>query len=130
MKLAEYHLKASVMSHEGRRKFLKNGGMFLASGVFGGAVISANAAEHEGHMDQGGHLKSMKGIDAFVVDASQEGICATCRYWGGVRRATEDKKSVHCESLGWCNNPDSHHYQSKTTPVTGPMDTWRKWEAL
>lgn len=118
------------MKNDERRKFLKNSGVLLTAGVLGGVAISANAAEHDSHSGHGGSLKSMKGIDAFVVDAEEKGICATCRYWGGVRRATEDKKSVHCESLGWCNNPDSHHYQTKTTPVTGPMDTWRKWEAL
>jgi hypothetical protein len=118
------------MSNETRRKFLKQGGMLLASGALGSIASSASAAEHDDHAQHGGHLKSMKGIDAFVVDAKEEGICATCRFWGGVRRATEDKKYVHCESLGWCNNPDSHHYQTKTTPVTGPMESWKKWEAL
>lgn len=118
------------MSNENRRDFLKNSGVLLAAGVLGSVSAPGNTAEHDSHSDHGGHLKSMKGIDAFVVDAKEEGICSTCRYWGGVRRVTEDKKSVHCESLGWCNNPDSHHYQTKTTPVTGPMDTWRKWEAL
>ncbi len=118
------------MKDESRRNFLKNGGVVLAAGALGSFGVSANASGHKSHAEHGGHLKSMKGIDAFVVSADKEGICATCRYWGGVRRATEDKKSVHCESLGWCNNPDSHHYQTKTTPVTGPMKSWKKWEAI
>lgn len=112
------------MSNEKRRDFLKNGGLLLASGILGAVASSANAAEHPGR------LKSLKGVDAFVVDANEKGICATCRFWGGERRVTEDKKSVYCESLGWCNNPESHHYQSMTTPATGPMKSWKKWEAL
>lgn len=118
------------MKDGNRRNFLRNSGAVLAAGVLSGFGVSAVASADESHEDHGGQLKSMKGIDAFVVKADEEGICATCRFWGGVRRATEDKKFVHCESLGWCNNPDSHHYQSKTTPVTGPMKSWKKWEAL
>lgn len=118
------------MKDNGRRDFLKKGGTALATGMLAGLGTTAMAGEHESHMEHGGSLKSMKGVDAFVVNAEEKGICGTCRFWGGIRRAAEDKKSVHCESLGWCNNPKSHHYQSKTTPVTGPMDSWRKWEAI
>ena len=114
------------MKDEQRRNFLKNGGLVLASGMLGGVGIAANAAD----MEHGGSLKSMKGVDSFVVDASEKGICATCEYWGGVRRTTEDKKSVYCESLGWCNNSKSRHYQTKTTPATGPMKSWKKWEGI
>ena len=118
------------MHSDDRRSFLKVSGALLTTSVLGSLGATAAAAEHETHMGRGGELKSEKGIDAFVVKASEEGICATCRFWGGIRRASEDKKTVYCESLGWCNNPASHHYQGKTTPVTGPMDTWKKWEAL
>jgi hypothetical protein len=65
-----------------------------------------------------------------VIDASKEGICGTCRFWGGIRRVSEDKKAVYAESLGWCNNVDSPHFQTMRTPEAGPMKAWRKWEAL
>ncbi len=118
------------MHGDDRRSFLKVGSAALTAGVLGSLGGTAAAAEHGAHMRRGGELKSEKGADAFVVKADERGICATCRFWGGIRRASEDKKTVYCESLGWCNNPASPHYQSKTTPVTGPMDTWKKWEAL
>lgn len=117
------------MQKTDRRGFMKLGGAVLAAGVAAG-LRPAHASEHAGHMEQGGELMSEKGTDAFTVKAQQKGICATCQYWGGVRRVSKDKGTVYCESLGWCNNPKSHHYQAKTTPVTGPMDTWKKWDAL
>lgn len=118
------------MQDENRRGFLKTGGAALAVGAAGLLGARAHADEHAGHMTPGGQLKSEKGTDAFTVKAKEPGLCATCQFWGGVRRVSEDKGTVYCESLGWCNNPKSHHYQSKTTPVTGPMDSWKKWEAL
>lgn len=118
------------MQNADRRNFLKVSGAVLATGAVGGGLGTAHADKHEGHMEDGGQLKSAKGADAFTVKAQEKGICATCQYWGGIRRVSEDKSTVYCESLGWCNNPKSHHYQSKTTPATGPMDSWKKWEAL
>ena len=117
------------MQKTDRRGFLKANGALLATGLIV-SLRPAYAEEKSGHMDHGGSLKSEKGADAFVVKAHEKGICATCQYWGGIRRVSEDKATVYCESLGWCNNPKSPHYQSKTTPVTGPMDTWKKWDAL
>ena len=118
------------MQNSNRRNFFKKSGAILATGVLASVGVSASEHKHNPDMEGATGLSSLKGVDAFVVSADEENICATCRYWGGARRATEDKKSVHCESLGWCNNPDSHNYQTKTTPVTGPMKAWRKWEAL
>ncbi|MEA3410299.1 MAG: hypothetical protein U9R74_02035 [Pseudomonadota bacterium] len=112
------------MHDEDRRRFLGKGSAVLAAGVFGGLGADSIAGEHEGH------AHGSKGVAAVVVGADKEGICATCRFWGGIRRASEDKKTVYCESIGWCNNPESHHYQMMTTPETGPMESWRKWEAL
>jgi hypothetical protein len=65
-----------------------------------------------------------------VIEANREGICGTCRFWGGMRRVPEDKKSLHAESLGWCHNTESPHFQTMRTPEAGPMKEWRKWEAL
>lgn len=107
------------MHDDDRRNILKKGGALLTAGLLGGVASQAMAGEHR--------YKQMR---AFAVDAGKEGVCATCRFWGGIRRAAEDKKTVYCESLGWCNNPESHNYQRTTTPITGPMKSWRKWEAL
>jgi hypothetical protein len=110
------------MHDENRRKLLAAGGSLLAAGLL--ASRGARASEHEGHSHPA------KGVPSVAIEASREGVCATCRYWGGIRRASEDKKTVHAESLGWCSNPESHHYQAMTTPETGPMKSWKKWEAL
>jgi hypothetical protein len=112
------------MDNENRRTVLKRGGAILTMGVLGSLGLHAAAAEHEGQM------KGQKGVPAVLVSADQQGLCATCRFWGGIRRASEDKKTVACESLGWCSNPESANYQTMTTPVTGPMQSWKKWEAL
>jgi hypothetical protein len=106
-----------------RRKLLAGGGVTCVSAVLGGLSGHAGADEHGGHA-------GAKGLAAIVIDASKEGICGTCRFWGGVRRVSEDKKTVYAESLGWCNNVDSPHYQTMRTPEAGPMKAWRKWEAL
>lgn len=116
------------MQGEDRRGFLKAGGAHLAVGVVGGLGASARAAEHKDQMEQG--IKSEKGVDAFTVKAREEGICATCQFWGGVRRVSEDRQTVYCETLGWCNNPKSRYFQTKTTPATGPMGSWKRWDAL
>ena len=117
------------MQSANRRNFLKVGGAVVATSVVGSLGI-AYAEEHKGQMEHGGQLQGGKGADVFTVKADEKNICATCQYWGGIRRVSEDKGTVYCESLGWCNNPKSPHYQSKTTPVNGPMNTWKKWEAL
>jgi len=107
------------MQDPDRRGFLKVGGAVLATGM----VAGLRAAHAEEHMSQ-------KGADALAVKSQKQGVCATCQYWGGIRRAAEDKSTVYCESLGWCNNPKSRNYQSKTTPITGPMESWKKWDAI
>lgn len=66
----------------------------------------------------------------FSADSSEEGRCATCEYWGGIRKVSEDGKTIDISSLGWCNNPDSHNYHNTTTPETGPMKSWKKWSIL
>jgi hypothetical protein len=107
-----------------RRRLLAGGGIACAVGILGGVMRQAGADEHSAH--QGG----AKGVPAIVIEASREGICGTCRFWGGMRRVSEDRKSVNAESLGWCNNVDSPHFQTMRTPEAGPMKAWRKWEAL
>jgi hypothetical protein len=60
---------------------------------------------------------------AVVVDASREGICGTCRFWGGVRRAARagGREDVPGESLGWCTDRESPHFLSMRVPDAGPM---------
>ena len=96
-----------------RRQFLGKTGKLITAVAIGGVVSStANAG-----------LK-------FEMDAATKGKCATCKFWGGVRKLTEDGKTVVTQSLGYCNNPDSHNYQKTTTPETGPMKAWQKWGAI
>ena len=105
-----------------RRNWIAGSGAAYALAAAGGLSRSASAADdHKGHG---------KGVAAIMVDAGREGVCATCRYWGGTRRVTEDKKSVYAESLGWCNNSESPHFLSMRQPEAGPMKMWRKWDAL
>lgn len=118
------------MQSKDRRGFLKAGGTVLAAGAAASLGLPVRADEHKGQMGEGGPLKSEKGVDAFTVKAKEPGICATCQFWGGVRRVSEDGKTVYCETLGWCNNSKSRFFQTKTTPATGPMGSWKKWDAL
>ena len=70
--------------------------------------------------------------DGWNIKADTKFRCATCRFWGGMRKITDDKKQVVATSLGWCNNPNSPMYRSMTTPdheMTKP-GVWVKWEAL
>ncbi len=69
-------------------------------------------------------------LAGFEVDSSSEGKCATCDFWGGIRKLSEDGNTIITQSLGWCNNPKSHNYQKMTSPDFGPMKAWRKWGAL
>jgi len=66
---------------------------------------------------------------ATEVDASAQRKCATCRYWGGVRRISEDGGTVTADGKGWCNNPNSPAYQKQTKPTQG-APVWTKWDAL
>ena len=103
----------------GRRTFLRATGGLLATGLAGGTILKANA----GQMTHGS-------VEGFVLEAATTGKCGTCRFWGGRRRVSKDLKTVTTESLGMCNNPESMNYHTVTTPDTGPMKKWEKWEAL
>ena len=104
-----------------RRTLLNRTGVLIIGGVLGGTVAKASAME-----------SVTPAKDYFEVSADTKGKCATCAYWGGIRRVSEDSKVVLSQSLGWCNNPKSLHYQKTTTPETGPMPmkVWKKWGAL
>jgi anaerobic selenocysteine-containing dehydrogenase len=117
------------MQNEDRRGFLKAGSAVIATGVIGSLGVNAHASDKD-HMEQAGPMMGEKGQAAYPVKAQEKGICATCQFWGGVRRVSEDRKTVYSESLGWCNNSKSRFFQTKTTPINGPMNSWKKWEAL
>ena len=102
-----------------RRTLLNRTGTLIIGGILGSTVAKASAMES---------LTPAKGN--FEVSADTKERCATCEYWGGIRRISEDSKVVLSQSLGWCNNPKSPHYQKTTTPETGPMKVWKKWGAL
>ena len=70
------------------------------------------------------------GMGSFVVAATTEGQCATCTYWGGIRRLSREGTEVHVKSLGYCNNPQSPNYRKMTSPNTGPMPHGVRWPAL
>jgi hypothetical protein len=68
--------------------------------------------------------------ESYAMNSTTEGKCATCAFWGGIRRLSDDRQTVLTQSLGWCNNPDSKRYGQLTTPETGPMKSWRKWQLI
>lgn len=102
------------MESTNRRQFLGKTGKLIAFTTIGSgiAATTANAGlKHE-------------------MSSTTEGKCATCRYWGGIRKLSKDGKTIVSQSLGYCNNPQSHNYHKTTTPETGPMKKWRKWEVI
>lgn len=110
------------MNNETRRSFLATTGKLLAGAAAFGSLAAHAAAEH----NQG------SSGDGLVVDTALESRCATCRYWGGMRKVSEDKKQVIAQSMGWCNNPDSPNHQ-KLTAADHHMKKpgiWHKWTVL
>jgi hypothetical protein len=95
--------------------------------IFRAAAASMAAATGTAAMASG-HITAPS--SSINTAASQVGVCATCKFWGGVRRVSPDKQTVYSESLGWCNNSASPNFQKKTTPISGPMKMWQKWDAL
>ena len=111
------------MSNKPRRDFLATSAKFLA----GSAAIAAGGVMAGSHEQQPG-ISS----DGMIIDASAKDKCGTCQYWGGMRKASKDKKQVTAQSMGWCNNPNSMSYQ-KLTPADKIMKKqgiWKKWAAL
>lgn len=78
----------------------------------------------------GSMFVSAKAVSGVEFSSSTTGRCATCAFWGAKRRISTDGRFVLVQSLGWCNNPNSKHFQRQTAPGTGPMQSWRKWAAL
>jgi anaerobic selenocysteine-containing dehydrogenase len=109
------------MSENSRRKFLASS-VALAAGSTVFAATNAIAGSHGGH----GEGMGMK------IDAATKDVCATCQFWGGMRKASKDKSTVTAQSMGWCNNPDSMSYQKLTNADKKMKKTgiWQKWSAL
>ena len=97
-----------------RREFVRRTGHIAVGGLIAGGVFANAGAAQRG----------------FSMSSSTEGQCISCRFWGGVRRISEDRKTITAESLGWCNNPKSMQHQKMTPPNYGPMKNWVKWGAL
>lgn len=113
------------MSSMERRAFLGKGAGMLVAGALGGVAVNAVAGPHSNHA-----AMSMGNENVFGMSASTGGKCGTCAFWGGKRRLSRDGKVVEIDGLGWCNNPDSHNYQKVTSPDSGPMPGWKKWERI
>jgi len=114
------------MSLETRRGFLAASGKLLVGTVALASLGAQASDEHEhehGHGGSGGDL---------AVDATAEDVCATCRFWGGMRKLSDDGKQVLVQSKGWCNNPASPNHR-KLTMADHRMrkaDVWKQWTAL
>ncbi|MGN7610754.1 hypothetical protein ACQZV8_01570 [Magnetococcales bacterium HHB-1] len=117
-----------------RRALLKRATQATLATATLGVVSLAQASSHGGGHDHHAHHTKDKAVEdrqpIFTMDSKTEGKCGTCRYWGGMRQLSSDGKTVYCHTLGWCNNKKSHHFQKTTTPETGPMASWKAWEAI
>lgn len=95
-------------------------GANLVAGAVGGSLLLGTAPASA----------AMDHDEFYSMSSGTEGKCATCVFWGGMRKLSEDRETVLTQSLGWCNNPDSQRYHQLTTPETGPMESWRKWPLI
>lgn len=109
------------MSSTSRRHFLATSGtLFIGTSALGALTNLVTAAEHQ-HSGAG-----------LVIDVTATDTCATCQYWGGMRKISKDRQQVITQSMGWCNNPDSPNHQ-KLTAADHKMQKpgiWKKWPAL
>jgi anaerobic selenocysteine-containing dehydrogenase len=110
------------MNDASRRRFLTSSGKLLVATATLGSLTAYAAEEHQ-------HGGSGEGL---IVDAAMQNRCATCQFWGGMRKVSSDKKQVIAQSMGWCNNPDSPNHQ-KLTAADHQMNkagVWKKWAVL
>jgi len=91
--------------------------------AFGSLAANANEEHKHQHVGSG---------DGLAVDATGKDVCATCQFWGGMRKITEDGKQVIAQSMGWCNNPDSPNHQKLTAAdhQQKKPGVWKQWAAL
>lgn len=94
--------------------------------------LAAAAATGMGIAEAAEHHQTRMSTDGWSLDADTKFRCGTCRYWGGMRKISDDRKQVVAVSLGWCNNQASPMYRM-LTPADHEMTkagVWTKWEAL
>ena len=110
------------MSFESRRAFVSNA-CKLAVGAVAVGSLPAYAMESHQHHGTG---------DGIAVDAKSGNRCATCEYWGGMRKLSVDNKQVLAQSLGWCNNPGSPNHGKLTSPdhEMKMPGIWKRWAVL
>jgi aryl-phospho-beta-D-glucosidase BglC (GH1 family) len=111
------------MPIDNRRSFLTTSGKLILGTVALGS-LAAHAEEH-------GHEHGDPG-DGQPIPASAENRCATCQFWGGMRKLAEDNKEVIAQSMGWCNNPDSPNHGKLTKPdhEMKKAGIWKRWGAI
>ena len=110
------------MTTESRRRFLLASGTLLA-GTTGLGSLTAGAATGHHHHGSG---------DGMKISATKKDTCATCKFWGGMRKISDDNSNVIAQSMGWCNNPDSPNHQKLTSADHNMKKpgVWKKWTAL
>ena len=110
------------MNKESRRRFLAASGKLFVGASALGSVAAYAAAEHHDH----------GAGDGQVFDASKQEVCATCKFWGGMRKLSDDKTRVKVQSMGWCNNPESPNYQRLTAAghQMKKPGIWTRWDVL
>ena len=115
------------MTNGSRRNFLTSS-LKLISGSF---LLSSSSAYAVAHKHEHHHHSGDEG-DGVKISTSLVNTCGTCRYWGGMRKVSKDKQTIAIQSMGWCNNPQSMHYQTITEHDHVMMKTqyWEKWSVL
>lgn len=111
-----------------RRKLMVGGAGLAAGVVLAGAAPSAVAADDA----ENEHAHAGVSKDGDMVSADVENRCATCLFWGGMRKYSADTKMVTTQSLGWCNNSKSpnHGKMTNSSHEMKVADVWTKWPAL
>lgn len=118
-------MKAKELLNQERRRFMGDSARLGAALVAGAGLASAAVAGEHEHHDMHAGTATTKGVKFGKGDRA----CATCVFWGGTRRLTDDGDDVVAQSLGWCNNPNSPNYGKMTSPEH-VMPQWKKWGAL
>ena len=109
---------------DSRRRFLSSS-LKLIAGTTALTTSQVFALTHEHHVH--GNTKDGITIPSYVINS-----CGTCDFWGGMRKVSNDKKTVKAQSMGWCNNPFSPNYQNLTSAdhVMKKSGVWKRWSAL